>query len=371
MAAMIPFTTSLAVAAPGDLGPGSPAELAMLCMGGPPMTVATEDLKITVTFVHARTAGPPQKTGECSLGDRPLADNEPTELVLTGGGPMETELAALAAQPMPFSLLASPGEGTLEVTSLLTNGAVGGGGESNDMGPGADVNTVAGPADDYGSAARIGSAGPGSENNLGTNVNTAQGPQDEVAGPGMDTNVGGPGSDASAAGPGTEVYSAGPPSTVPGSEGPGSEGPGMQASASDPGTDTNGQGAQVPGVQTPVAGYGASIALPAADFTGSWHITGNVGEHFNLTLKAAADGTITGTYFEGRAGTYPKGDIIGGRVTGSQLLAQYRYQAKKSESDTGQILFTLTGPAALTAIWTDGDVVPSPDTAGGTWDGTR
>ena len=87
--------------------------------------------------------------------------------------------------------------------------------------------------------------------------------------------------------------------------------------------------------------------------------------------RQRADGAVTGTYFQDQAGTFPKGDILAGQATGSQVLAHYRYQPRKGQSDTGEILFMLSGPGRLTALWTDGNVAPTPDTAGGTWDGVR
>jgi hypothetical protein len=106
-----------------------------------------------------------------------------------------------------------------------------------------------------------------------------------------------------------------------------------------------------------------------AAFTGEWRITGNYGEHFDLRLAEAPDGSIAGTYFAGKPGAYPKGDIFGGAVGQSGLLAGYRYATGPGQSESGEILFTLNGAATLTALWTNGAVVPSQHTAGGSWSG--
>jgi hypothetical protein len=377
----VPASTGSALAMPASVGP-SPV-LALFCVGGPPMTVVAENLKVTVSFAHAPAAGLPGQAGECSLADRPLADSEPTNLVYAGGGQTAADLARLAAQPVPFIVVATLSTDTLQVTSVVTpENATGVGGSAaastNTYGPGCVSN-------DDGSAAESTPPGPGSpvtSSPAGAEVATSRvepGPGvAATAGPGSEVDAYAPGAEENVVGPGTGLNVTGPGSDVDagvGAEsnpsGPGSEGPGTQTIVYAPGTDANASAAEGPGGKASAVNPAPGAALPAVDFSGEWQISGNYGEHFTLTLSSSADGAVAGTYFQGKAGTFPKGDILAGQVIGNQLLAHYSYQSKKGQSDTGEILFMLSGLGRLTALWTDGNVAPTPDTAGGTWDGVR
>jgi len=128
-------------------------------------------------------------------------------------------------------------------------------------------------------------------------------------------------------------------------------------------------------VDTSVATAGGPInsgpGPSASAFTGAWHITGSVGEHFELNLTQDSDSSVTGTYYGDNPGSYPQGTISAGTMTAAGLLAKYDYQPQRGENDPGEILFTLRSPDSFTALWTNGDVVPGLGTAGGTWSGSR
>ena len=115
----------------------------------------------------------------------------------------------------------------------------------------------------------------------------------------------------------------------------------------------------------PEPGSGRVIA-PAldVDFTGSWTTTKKSdGGVFEMTLAQDIFGKLTGRYSSGSGSGQISGEVSGRRFSG---------QWTPTGGSGGRVVFDMAGDNnSFTGLWTEGSALPGPNSARGTWDGTR
>lgn len=95
------------------------------------------------------------------------------------------------------------------------------------------------------------------------------------------------------------------------------------------------------------------------DFTGTWTTTVQNGKVYALQLTQSRSGQVDGSY--------DAGTISDGVVVGSDLFARWQQGGA-----SGTLKFSLSSDHAVFAgIWAQGNVAPTPESSGGTWDGYR